>query len=171
MSVCGEGEWGVTRVKNDTNSLTHNHRLRTCKICSLILEIYPHFNMATSTLLFGILVVLSLHHQVTAAPAATPRPIVGAIRWDAWNGVPVDNVSYWATKALSPNEWHARLPFFGNVTGENSVQFNGDTQAVMDAEIKVQKRAKHVDSTLLLLQALLLTLNKPIIISMQPQRD
>lgn len=138
---------------NDTNSLTHNHRLRTCKNCSLILEIHPHFNMAT-TLLFVILVVLSLHHhQVTAAaPAATPRPIVGAIRWDAWNGVPVDNVSYWATKALSPNEWHARLPFFGNVTGENSVQFNGDTQAVMDAEIKVQNKPKHVDNTLALLQ-------------------
>lgn len=136
---------GCDTSENDTNSLTHNHRLRTgtCKICSLILEIHTYFNMAT-TLLFVILVVLSLHHhhhhQVTAAPAAPPRPIVGAIRWDAWNGVPVDNVSYWATKALSPNEWHARLPFFGNVTGENSVQFNGDTQAVMDAEIKVQNK-------------------------------
>lgn len=78
-------------------------------------------------------------------PATLPRrPSVGAIRWDAWNRFKdgsYDNVSGAAHKCLSPHQWHPRLPFFGAVTGNNSVTFNENSQAVMDQEIRYAVRA------------------------------
>src|SRR5262245_34949974 len=41
----------------------------------------------------------------------TPRPVVGAIRWDAWYGGK-DAVGLAVEKSLSPKRWHYRLPFF-----------------------------------------------------------
>lgn len=72
----------------------------------------------------------------TTAPASrpSPRPVVGAIRWDAWHGdkgVPGRAVE----KSLSPRHWHDRLPFFAKVVSENLVEVRGDTQAIVDQEI------------------------------------
>jgi len=68
------------------------------------------------------------------------RPVVGAIRWDAWHGdhgSPGNAVQ----QALSPAKWHCRLPFFAKVTGTNSVTIDGTAQSVMDQEIAYAKLA------------------------------
>jgi len=71
------------------------------------------------------------------------RPSVGVIRWDAWdqfNGQ-YDPISYYLHRALSPDEFHYRIPFFGSVTGPNNISFNGDQQWIMDQEILYAKHA------------------------------
>lgn len=63
------------------------------------------------------------------------RPLIGAIRWDAWHGdqgVPGQAVR----RSLSPVKYHWRLPFFAKVTGENQVHIDGTAQNVMDREIE-----------------------------------
>ena len=75
------------------------------------------------------------------APAASSQalPLVGAIRWDAWQ----ENGDIQATveRTLGPHHWHYRLPFFARVTGSNSVTINGNTQAIMDQEINYAANA------------------------------
>ncbi len=60
---------------------------------------------------------------------AQPRPVVGAIRWDAWTPG-----SEWE-KNLGPRQWRGRLPFYGRETGPDQVEIRGDTQEVLDQEI------------------------------------
>lgn len=67
--------------------------------------------------------------------AAGIRPIVGAIRWDAWTAG-----SEWE-RNLGPAQWRSRLPFYGKVTGPDAVEVRADTQAVMDQEIAYAKAA------------------------------
>ena len=69
----------------------------------------------------------------TGAPV-TERPIVGAIRWDAWHG-DASEVGLTVERTLAPKHWHHRLPFFGRVVAENAVEARGHTQEVMDQEI------------------------------------
>lgn len=65
----------------------------------------------------------------------SPRPIVGAIRWDAWHG-DASSVGLTVEKTLAPKHYHHRLPFFGKVVGENAVEARGHTQEIMDKEIE-----------------------------------
>ena len=67
------------------------------------------------------------------ACAQTALPVVGAIRWDAWQEG--GTVQAAVETDLSPYHWHHRVPFFGRVTGSNSVSINGNTQTIMDQEI------------------------------------
>ena len=62
------------------------------------------------------------------------RPIVGAIRWDAWHG-PASEVGLTVERTLAPAHWHYRLPFYAKVVGENAVEARGATQAIIDQEI------------------------------------
>jgi len=66
-------------------------------------------------------------------------PIVGAIRWDAWYGQdgPVCSVE----KSLGPPKYHFRLPWFARVTGEETVDIDGDSREIMDKEIACAARA------------------------------
>jgi len=79
------------------------------------------------------LLALAVNCLVTLAAAAplalAQRPVVGAIRWDAWTVG-----SEWEAN-LSPQQWRDRLPFYGEVTGPEQVRIQADTQAVMDQEI------------------------------------
>lgn len=59
---------------------------------------------------------------------------LGAIRWDAWVGSE-SFVGVQVETTLSPNEYHFRVPFFGEVINENEVKINGTTQAIMNQEI------------------------------------
>lgn len=61
------------------------------------------------------------------------RPIVGAIRWDAWygRGSPVSEVE----KTLGPKKYHFRLPFFAKVITPAVVSIDGDSRQVMEREI------------------------------------
>ena len=62
------------------------------------------------------------------------RPLVGAIRWDAWHGaqgIPGRAVQ----SALGPLQWHHRLPFFAEALGDDDVRVDGTAPDVMDREI------------------------------------
>lgn len=63
-----------------------------------------------------------------------PRPLVGAIRWDAWHGnqgMPGRAVQ----RSLGPEKYHWRLPFFAVVRGDDDITIDGTDQQVMDREI------------------------------------
>lgn len=60
------------------------------------------------------------------------RPIVGAIRWDAWTG---GNVTGEVEKTLGPAKYQFRLPWFAEVLDEDRVRIDGGRQEVMDQEI------------------------------------
>ncbi len=70
----------------------------------------------------------------TAATKGASRPVVGAIRWDAWHG-DKSLVGRAVERSLGPGRWHDRLPFFGRIVSEDRVEVRGDTQAVVDREI------------------------------------
>ncbi|CAF0991812.1 unnamed protein product [Adineta steineri] len=65
------------------------------------------------------------------------RPTVGIIRWDAWNLIngQYDAISYYFHRAMSPEHFHYRLPFFAKVNSDTNVTINGDMQEIMDQEI------------------------------------
>ena len=68
----------------------------------------------------------------------TPRPIVGAIRWDAWHG-DQGGPGRAMQHALGPAKWHGRLPFFAKVLGDDKVVIDGSAQEIMDKEIGYAK--------------------------------
>lgn len=79
--------------------------------------------------------VIVLAHLISFAGAYSEtageasRPLVGAIRWDAWNE--------WGhyQRFLAPEIWHYRLPFYARVGADGSVDVRGDTQDIIDREI------------------------------------
>ena len=77
----------------------------------------------------------------SSGPTTQPaRPIVGAIRWDAWHGergVPGRAVQ----KSLGPAKYHFRLPFFAKVVEPDRVEIRGDRQDIMDREITYARQA------------------------------
>lgn len=90
--------------------------------------------MAHEMRLFAFATTLMLISALTCAEPASHRPIVGAIRWDAWHG-PASDVGRTVEKTLAPKHWHYRLPFYGKVIGETAVEARGNTQEIMDQEI------------------------------------
>jgi len=64
-----------------------------------------------------------------ASQGQAQRPIVGAIRWDAWT-----RGSEWE-RNLGPQQWRDRLPFYGREVGEDEVEIDAARQEVMDQEI------------------------------------
>ena len=70
------------------------------------------------------------------------RPVVGAIRWDAWVGaVPGYDVGLQVERSLGPERWHTRLPFFAEELSATEVRIRANTQAIMDQEIAYAHRA------------------------------
>jgi hypothetical protein len=53
------------------------------------------------------------------APRDAARPLVGAIRWDAWTGGWVTETMQ---KTLGPAKYHERLPWFAAVKGDGQVK-------------------------------------------------
>ncbi|MCY2991404.1 MAG: hypothetical protein NTY19_26545 [Planctomycetota bacterium] len=72
------------------------------------------------------------------APRMPARPLVGAIRWDAWTG---GEVTVQVERTLGPKKYHARLPWFAEVLGDDQVRIQGGRQEVMDQEIAFAARA------------------------------
>ena len=93
--------------------------------------------LATGGVLLWVGVSLGAHAQELSTEAGhrvgASRPVVGAIRWDAWygEGSPVSEVE----KTLGPKKYHHRLPFFAQVISPSEVSINGDAQAVIEQEI------------------------------------
>ncbi len=96
------------------------------------------FNM-TKNVLSAIFVTTFIFFLVVPQTSIA-RPIVGAIRWDAWVG---DDHAVGATYEadLDPNQWHCRVPFYGEEVGPNEINANGDSQQIMDQEIAYAKDA------------------------------
>lgn len=93
--------------------------------------------LVTAGLLLWVGVSFRTHAQELSPGAdhrtGESRPVVGAIRWDAWygEGSPVSEVE----KTLGPRKYHHRLPFFAQVISPSEVSINGDAQSVIEQEI------------------------------------
>lgn len=79
-------------------------------------------------IIFGILLV-----TFSLGFAENERPLVGAIRWDAWSG---GSITEQVERTLGPKKYHNRLPWFAEVKDENTVKINGGRQEIMDREIE-----------------------------------
>lgn len=79
---------------------------------------------------------------LASIPPPTPRspalPLVGAIRWDAWTGGAVTDI---VQRTLGPEKFHARLPWFAEVSGDQQVKIAGGRQIIMETEIAFAARA------------------------------
>ena len=70
------------------------------------------------------------------AGARRSRPVVGAIRWDAWIGDAAgSDVGRQVERSLAPAAWHVRLPFYARELSPDQVQVRANRQEVMDREI------------------------------------
>jgi hypothetical protein len=70
------------------------------------------------------------------------RPIVGAIRWDAWFGdAQSTTVGREVERSLGPEAFHDRLPFFARETSFDVVEVRGNRLSVIDTEIAQAHRA------------------------------
>ena len=120
--------------------------MKICKIRTMTIKSIVHaaplvFALASSA--------LAADDKVDAAMDAATRPIIGAIRWDAWH-TPWSKVKPDAgdgpvaamMASLSPQQYHYRAPFFARVTGENELRIDGYTPAIMDQEIAFAKAGK-----------------------------
>jgi hypothetical protein len=98
------------------------------------MEMDWHWHLAA-----GLALALACTAAWAAEPAGQARPIVGAIRWDAWygRGGPVAEVE----RSLGPKKFHFRLPFFAHVLGDDKVSINGDSQEIIDKEIALAAEA------------------------------
>ncbi len=74
------------------------------------------------------------------ADSGAERPIVGAIRWDAWHG-DASPVGLVVEETLAASHWHDRLPFYAEAIGENAVKVRANSQAIMDQEIAYASQA------------------------------
>ena len=81
------------------------------------------------TALAGILVTFGLASLAQEGPS---RPIVGAIRWDAWMG---GEITAQVERTLGPRKYRNRLPWFAEVIGDDKVRIDGSPQEIMDQEI------------------------------------
>jgi hypothetical protein len=87
-----------------------------------------------------LFIILFLVTQLAHAQKANNKPVVGAIRWDAWYyGNDTDTITSILAKNLKPKEFRNRLPFFAKEIGKDSLYINGSSQEVMDKEISYAK--------------------------------
>ena len=113
-----------------------------------VLSLHSHFPRIRSAALLGILVLScsfsrSLSREGSLKKPFSTRPVVGAIRWDAWIGpVPGYDVGLQVERSLGPQRWHTRLPFFAEEVSSTEVRIRANTQAIMDQEIAYAHRAR-----------------------------
>ncbi|HEY4063433.1 MAG TPA: discoidin domain-containing protein [Puia sp.] len=95
----------------------------------------------------SLCIVLLFFLQISAK-AQPSRPIVGAIRWDAWFGqnasAPSGDLAWigpMVESDLGPSKYHFRAPFFSTEINEDSVQIEGNSSTVMTQEIAYAKYA------------------------------
>lgn len=82
-----------------------------------------------TALLFAFLLMMGR----SVPTCADDRPLVGAIRSDAWygEGEPVKELE----RVLSPRPFHSRLPFFARVLADDKISIEGNTPGLMEKEI------------------------------------
>ncbi len=72
--------------------------------------------------------------RLAAAAPRTDRPLVGAIRWDAWYA-PGSDVTAAVARSLSPPRYRSRLPFFASQDSTGHVALPAISQNLMNLEI------------------------------------
>ncbi|MEY4086593.1 MAG: hypothetical protein RLZZ405_781 [Verrucomicrobiota bacterium] len=72
------------------------------------------------------------------ALAASDRPTVGAIRWDAWSG---GGVTAQVERTLEPASHRLRLPWFATVDAAGRAHIDGSAPGVMEREIAYAQEA------------------------------
>jgi len=110
---------------------------------------YSQMNIKKSRILIVVLlltVCLCMPlFQPFKAYATSGGTAVGAIRWDGQVGDnavgELSGVGPEEERAMAPNQWHFRLPFYATEPTANSDTLNGTTQAIMDQEIAYAKDA------------------------------
>ncbi len=97
--------------------------------------------MSSSIIYFSVIFLVSI--SISSELDVKQSPSVGVIRWDAWNLYhgQYDAISYYLHRALSPEEFHYRIPFYVSVVSPTNISFNGDQQEIMDQEILYAKHA------------------------------
>jgi hypothetical protein len=73
--------------------------------------------------------------KLAVALPGLDRPLVGAIRWDAWYA-PGSDVTSAVERTLSPQPYRWRLPFFARQDAAGNVHLPQITQGLMDLEIE-----------------------------------
>lgn len=98
--------------------------------------------MVLSNIILSYIIIL-ISISVSIEININDRPAVGVIRWDAWNLFhdQYDAISFYLHRALSPEKFHYRIPFYASVVSPTNISFNGDMQSVMDQEILYAKHA------------------------------
>ncbi len=76
--------------------------------------------------------------SICTACSGADRPLVGAIRWDAWTG---GRVTEQVERTLGPQKYHDRLPWFAEVVDDATVKIDGGHQSVMNREIEFAANA------------------------------
>lgn len=74
--------------------------------------------------------------RAAAGTAGRAAPLVGAIRWDAWQA-PMAAATRAVVRSLSPSHYRHRLPFFSRIERDGTVVIEGGTQEIMDREIEL----------------------------------
>lgn len=69
------------------------------------------------------------------AQNAGSRPLIGAIRWDAWYA-PGSGPTEAVRRSLSPEQYHWRAPFFASQCRESEICLPPGNQALLDLEIE-----------------------------------
>ena len=88
----------------------------------------------------GLLIALGARGELAAIPAPASRPLVGAIRFDAWQSGE-SATDDWLIAQLGPKQWRYRLPNFGTEISDTQVRMDEATPANMDQEIALAKAA------------------------------
>ncbi len=88
-----------------------------------------------SLYLLNSLALCACHAQESRPAPNTARPLVGAIRWDAWTGQRGD-ASRAVHRTLTPEKWRYRLPFYAKALADGAIEIDGTPQAVVDREIE-----------------------------------
>ena len=106
-------------------------------------EIIAYFVEDSANILPDIIVKEITNEEIFPQKSAitiTPQPFtVGAIRWDAYftTAHPERDVSREVAKALSPEEFHFRAPYFATVNAEGKIEFPEETQEQFDNEMQL----------------------------------
>lgn len=69
------------------------------------------------------------------------RPLIGAIRWDAWHGS-LSEVGIAVERTLTPPQYHFRLPWFAEVSADGKVSIRGDRAGILEQEMTYARLAQ-----------------------------
>jgi hypothetical protein len=105
-----------------------------------IAEVLVYTNALNSADIAAVTNYLHAKWLANTNSPALPRPLVGAIRWDAWIGTN-SGVGLAVEKALGPQAWHSRLPYFGWELSATQVVVRSVTQANEDRQIAYAQAA------------------------------